>query len=224
MVVIININSMRSSFQAMAAVCCFLGSAGAQPLPKFMGRQVTILEPKHLDDFPLGPASVCLEGPLRQCYTAPQGFGNNPTVAIVQLQKDVPAILFSAETGGNSGSEIHFALLRPGTGKDLEDLFAADASVSNQSQHAFWTDSEVSPAPIFLTAEYVYGPGEGHYGAHRYVVSSYVLGSSMADQRLYYLQDRYMTVRKYDLDAKADVLASEKPTTLSRLRRVKAAR
>jgi len=27
-------------------------------------------------------------------------FGNSPTAAVVQLEKDLPAILFSAETGG----------------------------------------------------------------------------------------------------------------------------
>ncbi len=32
--VIINISSMRSDIRAIAAVCCFIGSIGAQPLPK----------------------------------------------------------------------------------------------------------------------------------------------------------------------------------------------
>jgi hypothetical protein len=135
----------------------------------------------------------------------------------------MPALLFSAATGGVSGWTIHFALLRPGTGKDLEDLFIEDMSVSNQSRHAFWHDSAISDAQIFVTADYVWGPDESHYSEHRYIISAYVLKpSSILDDSYYYLEDRYMTVQKYDLEGKADVLASEKQEILARLRKVKA--
>ena len=198
---------------------------GGQSLPKFMGRKVTIIEPERDEDgfFPKGPASVCVEGPpQRQCYTAPQAFGNSPAVAVVQLEKDMSALLFSAASGGVSGWQIHFALLRPGTGKDLQDLFMSDISVANQSQHAFWSDLSISNAQIFVTAEFVWGPDEGHYGEHRYIISAYVVRpSSIVDDLYYYLEDRYMTARKYDLDAKVDILASEKQEILARLRRLR---
>jgi hypothetical protein len=64
---------------------------------RFMGREVTIIDPGRDPDgfFPKGPASVCVEGPpQRQCYTAPQEFGNNPTIDVVQLEKDLSALLF----------------------------------------------------------------------------------------------------------------------------------
>jgi hypothetical protein len=201
-------------------------STPAKSLPKFMGREVTITEPERVDEFfPKGPASICVEGPPRQqCYTAPQGFGNNPAVTVVQVVRDTPALLFSAESGGVSGWEIHLALLLPGTGKDLRDVFLSDTTISNQSQHAFWNDSSIADAQIFLTAEYVYGSDEGHYGEHRYIISAYVMRrSSAADDPAYYLEDRYMTVRKYDLDANSDILASEKQEILTRLARVNAA-
>lgn len=204
----------------------------AQPrdkeLPKFMGRQVTILEPGHDPDgyFPLGPASICVEGPpQRQCYTAPETFGNNPTVELVQLDKNTPVLLFSVETGGISGWGIHFALLRFGMGKDLEDMFP-DITVSNQSQHAFWADAPIYDAQIFVTAEYAQGPDDGHYGEHRYIISVYVRRAStmMPNDIRYFLEDQYMTTRKYDLEAKADVLTSERQEILSRLRRLSAER
>jgi hypothetical protein len=44
----------------------------------------------------------------------------------------------------------------------------------------------------------------------------------LIDGSYYYLDDQFMTVRKYDLDANADVLISEKPEILSRLKRTKA--
>jgi hypothetical protein len=203
-------------------------AARGQDLPKFMGREVTITEAEVEDDFfPKGPASVCLEGPpQRQCYTAPQEFGRFPTAAVVQLDKDTPALLFSAASGGVSGWSIHFALLRPGTGKSLEDLFGlGEISLSNQSQHTFWNDPAISDAQIFATAMYAFGPDEGHYGEHRYIISAYVRRhSSLLDGVYYYLEDQYMTAKKYDLEAEADILTSEKQEILARLRRVKAER
>ena len=211
----------------IAAALLFLGStnigaqsAPAKDVPKFMGRPVTIVEPK-LDEngFPEGPASICVDlVPQRQCYKAPKEYGKSPSATVVLLQKNMPALFFSTETYGVSGWQIHFALLRPSIGKDLEDIFRSDTSVPNQSQHAFWTEPAISDAQLFVTAEYVWGPDEGHYGEHRYIISVYVeQPSSYADTLGYYLQDRYMTTRKYDLDANADVLVSEKQEILTRL-------
>ena len=190
---------------------------------KFMGREVAITEPERDADgfFPKGPASVCLEGPpRRQCYTAPKDFGNDPAATVVQVEKDMATLLFSAASAGVSGWTIYFALLRPGTGKELEDLFPSDITVSNQSQHTFWNDPAVSDAQIFVTADYVWGPDESHYGEHRYMISAYVRKpSSLPDH--YYLEDRYMTAHKYDSEGKAEVLASEKQEIFARLRRLK---
>ncbi len=193
-----------------------------QPLREFMGRAVTVVQPKLDADgfFPEGSASVCVEFvPQRQCYTAPKNFGRNLKLTVVQLEKGVPAIFFSAASGGVSGFSIHFALLRPGETKNLED--SLDISVSNQSQYAFWNYPTISSAPIFVTADFVWGPEESHYVEHRYIISTYLFGLSREIDR-YYLQDRYMTVNKYDLHARADILASEKQEILTRLRRVKA--
>lgn len=171
----------------------------SQDRPLFMGRAVTIVPAEYEKDdglsgspFPKTPASVCVEPPpQRQCYTPPDRsespkfpFGNNPGVIIVQLKKDTPALFFSAETGGVSGWEVHFALLRPGTGKELENLFVGGIFVSNQNQHAFWSAPAVSCQQIFVTAEDVWEPGEGHYGEHRYIISSYVARSWEEGTRL----------------------------------------
>ena len=196
----------------------------AQPLPRYMGREVTIIKPEREDQFiPKGPASVCVEAPPhRQCYTAPEKFGNDPTVSIVQLDKDTPALLFSASSGGVSGWLVHFALLRPGTGKDLEDSFPY-ISLDNQNQYAFWTEPSISRSPIFLTADVAWQSDQAHYGPHRYVISAYMRTPPYYDGDIYLLEDQYLTIRTYDLGAKADALSSEKPEILARLSRVKAA-
>jgi hypothetical protein len=194
-------------------------------VPKFMGREVTIAKPELDADgfFPKGPAEVCLEGPpQRQCYSAPGDFGRDPAVALVQVAKGLPALFFSAASGGVSGFGIHFAILRPGTGKDLRDLFSSAVSVSNQSQHEFWDDSTISPAKIFVTADFVWGPDESHYSPHRYIISAYIFKHSpMSDDLQYYLEDRYMTAHSYELGANADILASEKQEIIARLGRLK---
>jgi hypothetical protein len=136
----------------------------------------------------------------------------------------MPALFFSAATLGVSGFSIHFALLRPGNGNDLEDLFVADPSVSNQSEHIFWSDATISASPIFVTADWTLGPDESHYSPHRYIISAYALRASpsLLDGSYYYLEDRYMTVRKYSDEANYHILATEKQEILARLTRVKA--
>ena len=213
----------------MIPLLVFLGirSTAGQALPKFMGRDITINKPETTDDgFPKGPASVCVEGPpQRQCYTAPKEHGLSPTVTVVQLEKGAAAILFSASSGGVSGWGIHFALLRRGTGKDLENLFFGPVSVSNQSQYTFLKDSAISDAPIFIVADGVGGPDEGPHSEHRFIISAYSRRfPPVSYDSSYYLADQYMTIRKYDSEANVDIIGSEKEEILARLRRVKALR
>ena len=138
------------------------------------------------------------------------------------MEQGLPALLFSAASGGVSGYGLHFALLHPGQGKELEDLFLSGISISSQSEHEFWNLPDFSDAQIFVTAEYVWGPDESHYSEHRYIVSTYTRRpSSMIAGLFYYLEDRYMTTRKYDIE-KAHILNSEKPEIIARLSRVKA--
>ena len=204
----------------------FVGAIVCAQAPlKFMGRAVTVTESGYEDSermFPKGPASVCGEGTPQQCYTAPGRFGRHPEVSIVQVDKATPAIFFSAASGGTSGWQIHFALLRPGPGKEFENLFPSQLTLSSQSQHAFWTDPSISGAAIFVTADYVWGPGECHLCPHRYIISAYTWqsGEPLIAEWGYHLQDQYMTVRTYG-DAEASILESEKQEIIARLRRVK---
>jgi len=192
----------------------------------FMGREVTIMKP-DLDEsglLPKGQASVCLEAPPRRSVLyRTEGFRKKPYGRGHPVGQGYLSPLLLSREGGVSGWAIHFALLRPGTGKDLENFLDYGLSVSNQNQHAFWNEATISDAQIFITAEGLWGPDEGHYGEHRYFISAYVRSYSFdLDGLSYYLADRYMTVRKYDLDNNADILGSEKQEILARLRRVRA--
>ena len=224
----------RVNWAIAAVVLLWLGGAeasaqsagsGEKPL-QFMGHDVTVTDPGVEDPdgfFPRGPASVCVElAPKRQCYTAPKEFGRFPKAVVTQIEKNQSAILFSASSGGVSGYGIHFALLRPGAGGDLEDFFKSGISLSSQSEHAFWSEPSISGSKIFVTADYVWGPDESHYQQHRFIVSTYVRRpSSMVDGLCYYLEDQFMTVRKYDLEESADILKSERQEILALLRRIR---
>jgi hypothetical protein len=194
--------------------------------PKFLGREVVLYEPAMKDEpgvFPAGPAKVCIEGPPQeQCYTMPDDFGWNLKVKVEEILKGVSILFFSANSGGVSGFGVHVALLVPsggntlfpGGGKSLENALAGDVLLTNQSQTDFWSEPDLSDSKIFVTADYLQGPEEGHYGEHRYVISAYVW-----DGGFYWLADRFATSHWYDLE-KADVLGSERREIVARLKKV----
>jgi hypothetical protein len=218
--------TVRCFFVALMFAAGLVAQSGVGPPPpkSFMGRPITVVVPKLDADgfYPLGPASICVEGPpLRQCYTAPEDFGRAPKVEIVQIDTATSALLFSAESGGVSGFMVHYALLLPGTGPELEDLFFQNLSVSEQSQSRFIGAPAISKAPIFVTADYIMAPDESHHGPHRYISSAYVSRYSREMQRLYYtLEDQYMTILRYDTFSTRGIIASEEKELLARLERV----
>ena len=205
----------------LICVLALMAHAPAQSTTKFLGRQVTISVSAAPDGTHLleRHASVCLVDAVRQCYAAPDAYFRNPQVHRFDVQKNEPALLFSADTEGVSGSMTHFALLRPGIGASL-DNFLSGVELSNQGQHVFWSEPSISDAKIFVTADFVWGPGEAHYDKHRYIISAYLyIYTSLLGQRDYYLEDRYMTARKSDYE-KSDILGTEKDEIISRLRKL----
>ena len=210
----------------LAMVVMIAGSVWAQGPVKFMGRVVTVTKPK-LDDsgmFPEGPATVCVEGPpRRQCYTAPKDFGRDPDASIVQIEKSTPAIFFIVAADGVSGFPVHFALLHPGEDGTLEDLFGSELYLSERGQHSWWSEPSISAAKMFVTADYVWASGECHGCDHRWIISTYLRkaapGPLGVGEGMYDLEDRYMTVRRYEENDR--ILGTEKPEILARLKRVK---
>jgi hypothetical protein len=73
-----------------------------------------------------------------------------------------------------------------------------------------------------VTAEAVWGPDEGHFGEHRYMISAYCLAPSTLELHSYYLEDRYMTARRYNSETNIEVLAPERQEISARLRRIRA--
>lgn len=200
-----------------------------QTVTEFMGQRVMLFAPA-VDEFgiPQAPARVCFEGGGR-CFQFPRPdppfppVGFAPEMTPIQIGKAGPALFFAATSyAGGSGGTVYLTLLRSGTGNEVDHSLLPDGlTLSMQSEHAFWSDPVVSSAPVFVTADYVWGIGECHICDHRFTISTYVLRPPMpdfTDDYTYDLADQYLTVRKYH----NRVLASEKPEILARLKRVKA--
>lgn len=210
----------------LAALVFVVSSVFAQSPQKFMGRAVTITgatydpdDPEHF--YPKGPAKICLEGSPRQCYSTDDGYGGDPEARPLQIDKATAALLLSSVSGGVSQRVIRFALLRPSSRDELENLFPSTLGISDQGRHEWWSEPSISDAKIFVVAEYTWGPGESHFENHRYIISSYVRRfDSMLNGLYYSLYDQYMAIRKYDPE-KSGILNSEKAEILARLRRVK---
>ncbi len=199
----------------------------AQAPLNLRGLPVTITEPPPQDPesgfFPSGPATICAGvAPAQSCYTAPQDFGRYPKAEVIQIDKETPAILFSAASGGVSGYSIHYALLTQAADGKLQNLFPSRMKVADQSQHGFFLRPEISPAPIFVTADFVWDLNDSHHGAHRFVVSVYWIKKHLdGGMDRYALADRYMTVKRYErVDRQDNILRAEFPELWSRLRRV----
>ena len=169
------------------------------------------------------PASLCIgKASSKICYEAPKEYWVAPKAEIVQIDKNTPAILFTAESYGVAGWQVHLALLHHEPGQGLTDLFFGHVARPNQGQHRFFSDPEISPVPIFLTASYIWGMDEARFSKHRYMISVYVWKYSQYSlNHRYTLADSYMTQNFYeDPGSGIDILAAEAPEWKSRLRRV----
>jgi len=102
-------------------------------------------------------------------------------------------VLFNANCGGGSGSSDRYVLLRSEPDGQFKNLLP-QIVVTNQADVAAWALPTVSPMPVFLTADYLWGDMEGHYSPHFFEVRIYVYDVA-ADR--YKLLHKYQTARKY---------------------------
>jgi hypothetical protein len=176
------------------------------------------------DGVPTGSASVCLVSKAsRECYTPPQHdppFGLRAEANTVPLRKGFDALLFRADAwAGGSGILTTLALLVSREGRLVNLL--PDVALTNQSEYRFWNEAAISDTALFVTADYVWGENESHFGRHRYRVTTYSFSKELQE---YAIRDEYLTLKKYagyDQAETITVLEPEKQEVLSRLRRQK---
>jgi hypothetical protein len=101
-------------------------------------------------------------------------------------------------------------LLRSEPSGQLKNLLP-QIEVTNQAEVAVWDLPKVSPMPALLTADYVWGQNEAHYGAHLFEVRIYVY--DLVSGR-YKLRHKYTTAHTYpgidNWDSQPEVLEKER--------------
>jgi len=175
--------------------------AGVQEFPRYR-----LIEGASEDPYSTTTgAQLCLVDGLKTCFTlepekaAVDGeemvtqFGLLPEGQRVSIRAGGSLVLIFADCGGGSGSSARFALLRYRRDHPLYDLLPK-IELSNQSDHALWDVPSVSPMPVLVTADYIWGAGEAHYGSHFYEIRAYRYNP---DTDKYAQILTYRTSRKY---------------------------
>ncbi|HEV2298320.1 MAG TPA: hypothetical protein VGR72_07370 [Candidatus Acidoferrales bacterium] len=126
------------------------------------------------------PAVICADSIRMEstldCFiakTKEDVYFDDPHAELVTLEGSHKAILFSANWNGQgSGATLLWALLvlnRDGLWKNL----LPEVTTSNQNDHLFWHFDALSKTGFLSLADYIWGKGEDHYGAHQYTIRTY---------------------------------------------------
>jgi hypothetical protein len=174
------------------------------------------------DGLPTGAARLCLDTQRARCYALPgkqsdMQFGLEPKVERISGQRGGPLILFSATfSGGGSGTLDELALVRHEQDGTLRNLLPV-VQLTEQGDRAIWQLPSVSPMPVLLTADYVWGKGETHFEQHLFEIRAYLYDST---SQTYEEKLRYRTSHRYPSLDEVDhvnVLIPERAEILRRL-------
>ncbi len=168
------------------------------------------------DNFPISAARLCATEGRPRCFTLahsgaePDKFGLRAQSHRLKLDGGGSIVLFNANCGGGSGSADRYVLLRSEPDGHFKNLLP-EITVSNQADVATWNLPTVSPLPVFVTADYLWGEMEAHYSSHFFEIRMYVYDGA-ADR--YKLRHKYRTSHKYpgidNWDQAPEVLEKER--------------
>ncbi len=181
--------------------------------------------------FPTSGAKLCLEGKKSVCYQMPShtaagssqltyDFGLEPHAKILPLTNGGSWAFFSAMfSAGGSGTLTRLAILRYQSGEGRSGVLTnllPYIGATNVSEHAVWKLRSISPYPILVDADFVWGRNEIHFGRHYYTVEGWRF--EPATDR-YKKAFSYRTTKKYSGgDSEAiSVLGPERAEILRRL-------
>jgi hypothetical protein len=208
--------------------CCFLLLTALMAPALAQSSPFSLIAGKtDADGFPLTGASFCLESTKRACFQMPNlrnsdvtyQFGLEPHARALPQTGAKTWFLFDAMfSGGGSGTLTRYAIL----GKDNDHIvnLLPDVALTNASEYAIWTNVNLSPYPILVTADFDWdmAAGETHFARHHYFVSVWRFNSK---QNLYAKALTYRTAKKYDSLDDADTINVIAPERAEILRRLK---
>ena len=156
----------------------------------------------------------CYAPPSEKLYT----FGLEPKAIPAGEINGQPLILFAATFDGcGSGTLTDYSLLAIRNGELVK--LSPKIQLTNQSQNQFWDLPQISPFPIFVTADFLWdSKTESHFSHHRYSIRAYVFDPAAGK---YLEKAHFETAQKYpglDDMEKLNVLGPEKTSLISRLK------
>jgi hypothetical protein len=178
------------------------------------------------DDLPLSGAKFCPTSPSNTCFQMPSlrngdvtyEFGLEPHVRALAVPGNTSWYLFDAMfSGGGSGTLTRYAILRKENAHVVNLLPVV--ALTNVSESAVWTQPQISPYPLFITADFIWNfdAGETHFGKHLFGIEAWRFDPSKDH---YVRAIFYKTARKYDGDDASDsvsVITHERPEIFRRL-------
>lgn len=223
---------MNSLWVVMTLVFCPLGMTQGLPGTSFQEFPSYKIYPGILDqdNQPVSGARLCLTEAESHCFTlAHSGNGSDKDNWLyhglrvksqrLKLNSGGSLVLFNANSGGGSGSSDRYVLLRFESNRQFKNLLP-EIVVTNQADVAAWDLPAVSPMPVLLTADYLWGAMEGHYSPHFFAVKIYVY-DPQTDR--YKLRHKYTTAHKYpgidNWDQAPEILEKERNRIIEVLKR-----
>jgi hypothetical protein len=160
--------------------------------------------------FPTSGAKLCLAGEKSICYQMPShmplgsrqvtyDFGLEPRAKILPLTDGGSWALFSAMfSGGGSGTLTRLAILRYQSGEGNSGVLVnllPYISVTNVSEHVMWSIPSVSPYPVLVKADFIWGSGETHFAPHYYTIEAWRFDTATDHYKKAF---SYRTSKKYE--------------------------
>jgi len=161
-----------------------------------------------------GGRACFVYGKEEHCWNAGDGFSEVKAEPI-ELPSGGRLVLVSALSMGGSDGTISLALLEERNRQPVNLLPHVEISSSNDGEWDHWQIGDLSPMPVIVTADPVWGDGETRSSTHQYRIEAY----TYEDKSSTYIQRfQYQSSRKYS--GGRDVITLEKPTILTRLGKV----
>lgn len=162
------------------------------------------------NEFPTSGAKLCLEGKKNVCYQMPShtaegssqvtyDFGLEPHAKILPLANGGSWALFSAAfSAGGSGTVTRLAILQYQSSEGDEGVFVnllPYIGLTNVSEHVVWKIPSISPYPILVDADFMWGKGETHFASHHYTIEVWRFDPETDHYRKVI---SYLTSKKYE--------------------------
>ncbi|WP_246326953.1 hypothetical protein [Burkholderia guangdongensis] len=179
------------------------------------------------DGFPLSGVKLCPLPNGASCFEMPPAhipgsqsslyqFGLKPRSERLPLSSGGAWVFFSGMfSAGGSGMLERVAVLRYGAGGKIENLMP-EMTETEMADRAMWNVPEVSPYPLFVRADFIWGKGEDHFGQHFFEVDAWAFDPATNQ---YGKRFSYRTAKRYDRGENSDhVLIAERGEILRRLK------